>query len=455
MAYVDMLCVGTDDGAKQDGDEDQVGSGTATMGARNARAFNDLTCAMVENPDLFMISPTEGTTQMNDYEQIDRKTGGFASSESNISAPNSASDMVKTPTRALGGKRRNRSKEQKLRKNSASKKPRVSPKLENASPEDGSSPPGTHAGETLGNGECTAVALNKLDESSASKKPTAAPPLHRVSPKLENASPEDGSSPPGTHAGETLGNGGCTAVALNKLDVFTSTKRAMKDLNKEIVPTGEKFRADHRTPGFMGIKNDNWHPEVVKCAVIKQGFHFKKLNLSKVNLTTTLKRGRHLIDGVLNNTFTKRIRGELVSFINDGDDATTPQQNEGGWRHSIAVKDGHILEKGFKMESEWLWLDELDQPKEAKGYLYKVLKVYSIFRCTGGVDCRGECDSTHTATSRLSEGACSVVEFDEDQCGHPCCTVPSRKGNHAGLHVFPPPPPRRGFGRGRPGSNNF
>jgi len=400
MAYVDMLCVGTDDGAKQDGDEDQVGSGTATMGARNARAFNDLTCAMVENPDLFMISPTEGTTQMNDYEQIDRKTGGFASSESNISAPNSASDMVKTPTRALGGKRRNRSKEQKLRKNSASKKP-------------------------------------------------------RVSPKLENASPEDGSSPPGTHAGETLGNGGCTAVALNKLDVFTSTKRAMKDLNKEIVPTGEKFRADHRTPGFMGIKNDNWHPEVVKCAVIKQGFHFKKLNLSKVNLTTTLKRGRHLIDGVLNNTFTKRIRGELVSFINDGDDATTPQQNEGGWRHSIAVKDGHILEKGFKMESEWLWLDELDQPKEAKGYLYKVLKVYSIFRCTGGVDCRGECDSTHTATSRLSEGACSVVEFDEDQCGHPCCTVPSRKGNHAGLHVFPPPPPRRGFGRGRPGSNNF
>ena len=123
---------------------------------------------------------------------------------------------------------------------------------------------------------------------------------------------------------------------------------------------------------------DYWHPEVVKVAVVGARFDFKKLDLGEVDLRTEAQEGGCLIDGVLNSSYVKRESGKEVRIDTDPDDTTTPVDNEGGWRHSIAVRNGRILERQFTTSADWLWLGANNQPDTSKGYLYKVLKVYRI-----------------------------------------------------------------------------
>lgn len=228
---------------------------------------------------------------------------------------------------------------------------------------------------------------------------TAPPSPPEVSSALENAPfGVDGSSPPGSHAGETLGSGGCVAVALSKLiHTWTSVDTARQRLNAKLDPIAATLRPDLRVPEFVGVPNDHWHPEVVKAAVIEERYHFRKLDLSAVDLAEELKVGGYLIDGVLNDSFVKLDRrGNEVRHETDPEDSSSPRNNEAGWRHAIAVVNGRVLEKEFEMSAKWLWLSSMVE----RGYMYKILKVYRVFKCRGGPGCKGECSHGRAPASK-------------------------------------------------------
>ena len=200
-----------------------------------------------------------------------------------------------------------------------------------------------------------------------------------VSPVLENAASTDNSSPLGTRTGEMVGDGGCTATALAKLGVFRTVRLAMDALNANIDVVKQKMRPD-AAADYFGVPDDRWHPEAVKLSVTDAGYDFRKLKLQTVELRTLLKNGSYLIDGVLNDHYVMMDKGRQVDCYDDTGDTTTPASNEAVWRHSIAVRDGQILEKEFNMSSKWLWLDANNRLDRTKGYMYKILKVYEITR---------------------------------------------------------------------------
>ena len=124
-------------------------------------------------------------------------------------------------------------------------------------------------------------------------------------------------------------------------------------------------------------------------AVTKRGFHFRKLDLSSVDLSKEFSSGKYLVDGILNNSFVKRVgRGACERFDTDPVDTTNPRQNPGGWRHSVAVCDGRVLEKEFVMSAMWLWLKG-SKPDPDRGYMLKILRVVRIYKCVGTADCKG------------------------------------------------------------------
>ena len=177
-----------------------------------------------------------------------------------------------------------------------------------------------------------------------------------------------------------VGGGGCTAWALFKLGVSASPEAAMTALNNRI---GNNIWCK---------ENDTWHPEVVKKAVIDAGFHFHKVELAHCDLRSKLKKGMYIVDGVLNDSYVKRgYAGIEYRQVTDPEDSTTPYNNEGAWRHAIAVSDGQVLEKEFDMSSLWLWLDDSNNIDRTKGYMYKICKVYRISKCSGVHGCRGAC----------------------------------------------------------------
>ena len=204
------------------------------------------------------------------------------------------------------------------------------------------------------------------------------------------------SSPPGSRDNEPVGGGGCTALALTELEVFPSVESAKSALNDAMGPFSASIREDFRTPEYVGIPDQQWHPEVVKRAVIAQDFHFHKLDLSAVNLKKELQTGDYLLDGVLNSSYCKMVKGKEIWEETDELDKSgiTPAANEGHWRHSIAVSDGRKLEDEYtgEMSARWLWLDNHSRPDREKGYFYKILKVYRISKCTKiGTGCKGAC----------------------------------------------------------------
>ena len=166
---------------------------------------------------------------------------------------------------------------------------------------------------------------------------------------------------------ERVGGGGCTAWGLSKLSVCASPEAAKIALDGQI------------GKDLWSVPGSTWHPEVVKRAVVQQGFHFHKLDLTRVKLRVELKRGQFLIDGVLNASYVTLHRGKKLRRLTDPDDATTPYNNEGQWRHSVAVSDGRILEKKFTMSTQWLWLNGANHIQRDKGALPFLLR-YPPFR---------------------------------------------------------------------------
>jgi hypothetical protein len=210
---------------------------------------------------------------------------------------------------------------------------------------------------------------------------------------LESASFEEGSSPPGSRVGETIGSGGCTAWALYKLGVFPTVEVAKVRLNEQLEPFSAKSRPDQRVPEYLGVPDDRWHKEVVGMSVKMEGFHFRKLDIFSVDLSKEFKAGKYLVDGILNDTYVKQCRGVYEWFYTDPDDETDPRQDPGGWRHAVAVCDGRVLERGFAMSAmsaKWLWLNGSNSDP-GRGYMLRILRVVRIYKCTatGIAGCKG------------------------------------------------------------------
>ena len=175
--------------------------------------------------------------------------------------------------------------------------------------------------------------------------------------------------------------------------MFVNLQKAKDALNAQIdVFAASLPKPSQRAPAFVGVPDDRWHNRVVNLAVIQAGWHMTKLDLAKVDLREELRQGRYLIDGVLNDKFVQVVDGKEETFLADEEDKTTPADNQAGWRHSIGVRDGHILEKEFATSIDSLWLGEGNRPDPCKGYMYKVLVVYRLTKCVSrDPTCKGGC----------------------------------------------------------------
>ena len=189
--------------------------------------------------------------------------------------------------------------------------------------------------------------------------------------------------------------------------MFLDPKKATQALDAQIAPFAASLpKLSQRVPSFVGVPGVSWPPEVVKRAVVNAGWHMEKLDLAKVDLREELQQGRYLLDGVLNDKFVQVVNGEEVTFFTDEEDKTTPANNQAGWRHSIAVRDGRILEKEFETSADWLWLGEGNRPDPLKGYLYKILIVYRLTKCVSrDPGCKGGCSRRQCAAPAETNAA--------------------------------------------------
>ena len=173
-----------------------------------------------------------------------------------------------------------------------------------------------------------------------------------------------------------IGEGGCAAWALWHLKVFTPPGKYRVEIHRK---TAFDTLNSHIGSCKWSRADQKWHPEVVKRVLNSQNFHMHKVDLKSVDLRSLFRKdGDYLVDGVLNDTFIKVHKGEEIRTWNDVDDESSPFDNESRWRHSIAVSNGRILEKEFRISARWLHLDENNNPDQNKGYMYKIFTVYRI-----------------------------------------------------------------------------
>lgn len=168
----------------------------------------------------------------------------------------------------------------------------------------------------------------------------------------------------------------CIATALYKLRIFRTQHAAIHALDKEL---DENFRSKvPRNDLQGGVKGQTWHIKVVQQVVIQQKHKFIKLNLKQIDLQQTLKHGKFLIDGILNDSFVSIDNGTLQRWYTDPQDKSDPRINEDKWRHMIAVQDGRILEKEFTIPTEYLWITHANMVDQRKAYMLKILMVYDV-----------------------------------------------------------------------------
>jgi hypothetical protein len=118
--------------------------------------------------------------------------------------------------------------------------------------------------------------------------------------------------------------------------------------------------------------------------VIDAGYDWRKVDVevskAHADLREVLKKGSYLVDGILNQVW---FQGKTECINAEGE--TGPEVDEKAWRHAVAVKGGFVHEwtgAGIdKFGAKWLWLrDDGVTPDPQKGYMRKILKVYSVSR---------------------------------------------------------------------------
>ena len=141
-------------------------------------------------------------------------------------------------------------------------------------------------------------------------------------------------------------------------------------------------------PDCAGIKDDCFHPEVIKRAFHKKGFNFIKLDLAKINLLETLLQQndkRFFIHGVLNDNFKNdnfkndKNNNYLIGYFDEpqfGTAATHPEH----WHQTIAVIDStmHCPISREELGCESLELDKNNKPDPDKGYFREIYDVYEV-----------------------------------------------------------------------------
>ena len=189
-------------------------------------------------------------------------------------------------------------------------------------------------------------------------------------------------------ANDNMGNGGCTAHALFKLGVFATVGQAKVALNA----AGEQILAKHREEERRDYErrrvykaDDYWLHEVIKVAVVKAGYNFHKLNLVQDSLAEEVRKGAVLIDGIQNQHWMKGTVSDETnphcSWHTNAPDYTGlgPEEAPGRWRHSIAVKNGRVLEQqDDEFSARWLWMGDTNLPNPERGYMRRILKAYTV-----------------------------------------------------------------------------
>ena len=233
-------------------------------------------------------------------------------------------------------------------------------------------------------------------------KATAVHPLsHHIS--VDAIDPTEHSSMPQACGGSPVngngGNGGCTAVALAKLGIFSSTTAATEALDAEIAPLHRKW-LKLRGPcedSEAGIRGEQWHDEAISNAIktskrwyVKR-LRFDKQNPNAVSLKAVFKqRGRRfLVFGVTNNEWSKRsngkIRAQPLKYPDCSADA--PKISIDGWHHTVAICDGKLHDHTVKMAltaEHPLWIRDADnQPNRDLGWLRSIRKVWEILPIAG------------------------------------------------------------------------
>ena len=103
-----------------------------------------------------------------------------------------------------------------------------------------------------------------------------------------------------------VGDGGCVAIALQKLKVFRTVKQAVEALDEARERHRSCVRKDQDCEAFLGVKGETWHIEIVKKAVIDEGYDFKMVKekgKALLDSEKTMADGYFLVDGVVNDHY--------------------------------------------------------------------------------------------------------------------------------------------------------
>ena len=250
--------------------------------------------------------------------------------------------------------------------------------------------------------------------------------VHRVK-SLESApaSPADnvqeqrGVPPAATQTPMHGGDGGCTAMALVKLGVWTSLDAATKALDAEIGRLhGELVRTQGGCiEGEAGILGERWHVKAVKNALKRIGWHVSKVHIDpthpeRVQLREVLKQGRYVAIGVINSrrwselACSKEVVMQPPGYSNEpiGDLTSSPERS----MRTIAIVDGKLRDYGVTEPICSLSLQDDNQPDPEKGYMHSL---YSVWRVSEYIE-----PNTSSKRARCESRASLPTS--------PCCRTP-------------------------------
>ena len=209
------------------------------------------------------------------------------------------------------------------------------------------------------------------------------------------------------------GDGGCSAHALARLEVYPSAQAAAAALDSTIAPLHEKFCKERGdcAESEAGVRGEQWHPEAVRMAVVDAGWHMKSLSIDKqttasVQLSAQLLYGTYLLTGVTNNQWTraplprKRLATKKARSASAGPQALkyptyaadAPRHHPSAWLHTVPVINGSVHDHGLDSHVRDLWIGSDNKPDRDRGYFRSIRKVYRVWKCTApGSGCKGGC----------------------------------------------------------------
>ena len=108
----------------------------------------------------------------------------------------------------------------------------------------------------------------------------------------------------------------------------------------------------------VGIKDEEWHIDVIKHALKETSFYLKKETLTATGGSLLLIEadGLYMVDGHLNRAYMHKTKGKI---LHDGGEARNTDE---AWRHAIAIKNKkiHCLGVGSNgLSVDHLWLDAM------------------------------------------------------------------------------------------------